>query len=155
MPGHWQVVRADLEHPQVVSLIDLHLCGVRANSPPDSVFALDLAGLRDPGVALWSIWEGDALLGLGAIKMLDETHGELKSMRTAPEHLRRGVGAAMLDHLIAEARGIGAMRLSLETGTGAPFEAAHALYRRAGFVECPPFGAYSDTVFSRYFTRIP
>ena len=155
MAAQWRIVRADLDHPQVVALLDLHLRAAHANSPPGSVFALDLAGLRDSAVALWSIWEGDALLGLGAIKMLDETHGELKSMRTAPEHLRRGVGAAMLDHLIAEARGVGAMRLSLETGTGAPFEAAHALYRRAGFAECPPFGMYSDTVFSRYFTRIP
>jgi len=152
--AHWRIVRAELDHPQVVALLDLHLRAAHANSPPGSVFALDQAGLRDPAVAVWSIWEGEPLLGLGAIKMLDETHGELKSMRTAPEHLRRGVGAAMLDHLIAEARGGGATRLSLETGSNAPFEAAHALYLRAGFVECPPFGAYQDTVFARYFTRI-
>ena len=122
------------------------------NSPPGAVFALDLSGLRDPSVTLWTAWEGDALLGMGALKALDANHGELKSMRTAPGALRRGVARAMLAHLIAEGRARGYRRLSLETGSNAPFAAARALYAGAGFVECGPFGWYADTEFSRYFS---
>ncbi|WP_242008092.1 GNAT family N-acetyltransferase [Sphingomonas ginsenosidivorax] len=149
----WRIAPADLGDPQVIALLDLHLRSAHANSPPGSVFALDLSGLRDPTVAVWAAWEDATLLGLGAIKRLGDGHAELKSMRTAPDHLRRGVGAAMLDHLIAEARGSGITRLSLETGSHPAFAPAHALYARAGFVACPPFGRYEDTVFARYLTR--
>lgn len=147
--------RDDLTHPEVIALLDLHLRSAFENSPPGSVFALDLTGLRDPAVTLWSAWEkqgqGETLLGLGALKQLDAEHGELKSMRTAPAHLRRGVAAAMLDHLIAEGRRRGYARLSLETGNNAPFAAARALYERAGFVPCGPFADYIDESFSRYY----
>jgi putative acetyltransferase len=149
----WRIVPADLDDPQVIALLDLHLRSAHANSPPGSVFALDLSGLRDPAVAVFAAWEGAALLGLGALKRLDDRHAELKSMRTAPDHLRRGVAAAILDHLIAQARTLGVARLSLETGSHPAFEPAHALYARAGFVACPPFGDYRDTNFARYFTR--
>lgn len=149
----WRIVPADLSDPQVIALLDLHLRSAHANSPPGSVFALDLSGLRDPAVTVWAAWEDETLLGLGAMKRLGDGHAELKSMRTAPDHLRRGVGAAMLDHLIAEARANGIARLNLETGSHPAFAPAHALYARAAFVECPPFGSYKDTVFARYFTR--
>lgn len=149
----WRIVPADLDDPQVIALLDLHLRSAHANSPPGSVFALDLSGLRDPAVAVFAAWEGAALLGLGALKRLDDRHAELKSMRTAPDHLRRGVAAAILDHLIAQARTLGVARLSLETGSHPAFEPAHSLYARAGFVTCPPFGDYWDTNFARYFTR--
>lgn len=151
--AEWRIVPADLTDHQVVALLDLHLRSAHANSPPGSVFALDLSGLRDPAVAVWAVWEDETLLGLGALKLLGDGHAELKSMRTAPDHLRRGVGAAMLDHLIGQARARGIARLSLETGSHAAFEPAHALYARAGFVACPPFAGYADTVFARYFTR--
>lgn len=144
--------RDDLSRPEVVALVELHVRAALANSPPGSVFALDLTGLRDPAVALWTAWEGRALLGMGALKRLDAAHGELKSMRTAPTQLRRGVGAAMLAHLIAEGRRSGYHRLSLETGSNEPFAAARALYARSGFVPCGPFAEYSDTDFSCYFT---
>lgn len=149
----WRIVPADLSDPQVVALLDLHLRSAHANSPPRGVFALDLTGLRDPAVSVFAIWEDTTLLGLGAIKTLRDGHAELKSMRTAPDHLRRGVGAAMLDHLVATARMDGITRLNLETGSHPAFAPAHALYARTGFVACPPFGAYEDTVFARYFTR--
>jgi len=149
----WRIVRADFSDTQVIDLIDLHVRAAYANSPPGRVFALDPGGLRDPAIAAWSIREEDALLGIGALKPLDDSHAELKSMRTAPDHLRRGVAAAMLDHLTVEARAGGFTRLSLETGSSPPFAAARTLYARAGFVECPPFGDYTDTTFSRYFTR--
>ena len=149
----WAIRRDDLSHPAVLALLELHLRAAHENSPPGSVFALDASGLRDPAVCVWTLWEGDALLGMAALKQLDPTHAEVKSMRTAPGQLRRGVAGALLDHLIAQARGQGFRRLSLETGSNEPFVAAHALYRRAGFVDCPPFGAYADTVFAQYFTK--
>jgi len=147
-----RIERDDLTHPDMVALIELHLRSAFENSPPGSVFALDLSGLRDPAVTLWSAWDGDELLGMGALKQLDTGHGELKSMRTAPAHLRKGVAAAMLDHLIAEGRRRGYARLSLETGSNPPFAPARAMYERAGFVPCGPFADYSDESFSRYYT---
>lgn len=149
----WTIWRDDLTHPDVLALLDLHLRAAHENSPPGSVYALDVSGLRDPSVTLWTLWEGAALLGMGALKALGAGEGEIKSMRTAPAHVRRGVARALLEHVIAEARARGYARIHLETGTDAPFEAAHALYRRAGFVECAPFGGYHDTVFARYFTK--
>ena len=149
----WRIVRDDLSHPAVVGLLELHVRSAHQNSPPGSVFALDISGLRDPAVTLWTAWEDQTLLGMGALKQLDPVHAEVKSMRTAPAQLRRGVAAALLDHLIAEARGRGYHRLSLETGSNAPFAAAHALYRGAGFVECAPFAQYHDTLFAQYFTK--
>jgi putative acetyltransferase len=102
---------------------------------------------------LWSAWQAESLLGLAALKELDPGHGELKSMRTAPQHLRRGVAKAMLDHLIAEARHRGYRRLSLETGNNAAFAPARALYEQAGFNRCGPFAGYVDESFSAYFSR--
>jgi putative acetyltransferase len=148
-----RIVRDDLRHSAVIALLNYHLQQAVANSPADSVFALDLNGLRAPDVALWSAWEGDVLLALGAMKHLDAVHGELKSMRTAPDQLRKGAGGLMLGYLIAEGRARGYRRLSLETGSNAAFAPARAMYARAGFVECGPFGDYSDSEFSLYYTR--
>jgi putative acetyltransferase len=147
-----RIVRDDLTHPDVVALVELHLRSAFENSPPGSVFALDLSGLRDPAVTLWTGWDGEDLLGMGALKQLDAGHGELKSMRTAPAHLRKGVAGAMLDHLVAEGRRRGYARLSLETGNNAPFAPARAMYERAGFTPCGPFADYNDEAFSRYYT---
>jgi putative acetyltransferase len=108
--------------------------------------------LRHPSVTLWTVWEDGALLGMGALKDLGAGQGELKSMRTAPAALRRGVGGALLDHLVAEARARGYARLSLETGANDAFAPARALYARAGFVACEPFAEYSASDFSRFFT---
>lgn len=146
-----RIVHDDLTHPDVIALLEFHLRSAFENSPPGSVFALDLTGLRDPAVTLWSAWNGEDLLGLGALKRLDADHGELKSMRTAPAHLRKGVAAAMLDHLVAEGRARGYRRLSLETGSNEPFAPARALYERAGFLPCGPFADYTDGDFSRYY----
>ncbi|MCB1001284.1 MAG: GNAT family N-acetyltransferase [Acidimicrobiales bacterium] len=146
----------DLTHPAVIELVGRHLAGMHEHSPPESVFALDVGGLRAPGVTFVVAWDGDEPIGCGAIKQLDDPtggppSGELKSMRTADAHLRRGVGASILDHLVHLARTRGYARVCLETGTGPAFDAAHALYRRAGFVECGAFGEYVATDFSRYF----
>lgn len=144
--------RDDLSRDVVVELVELHIRAAIENSPWGSVFALDPAGLRDPAITLWTAWEDDALIGMGALKRLDSTHGELKSMRVAPAHLRRGIGRAILAHLVSEARAAGYRRVSLETGSNDAFAAARAMYARAGFVPCGPFADYTDTAFSRYFT---
>ncbi|WOF45653.1 GNAT family N-acetyltransferase (plasmid) [Sphingopyxis indica] len=151
--GAWRIVEDDLSGTPIRALLEAHFAGMLANSPAESCHFLDFEGLKGPGVTFWSIHRGDDLAGCGALKMLDARHGEIKSMRTADAFLRQGVAARMLDHIMAEARARGAGKLSLETGSGAAFEPAHALYRRYGFEECDPFGDYMPDPFSRFMTR--
>ena len=141
----------DLSGPEVAGLLSDHLDAMHANTPAGSVHALDLSGLRAPGVTFWSAWVDGSLAGCGALKELSPTAGEVKSMRTSPAHLRRGVAAAVLTEIVATARARGYAELLLETGHGAPFDAAHALYARFGFEPCGPFGDYTDDPFSRFF----
>ena len=143
----------DLRHPAVIALLQEHLDWMHRTSPPESVHALDLDALRQPDIAFWTLWDGEVLAGCGALRALDATHGEVKSMRTAQTHLRRGVAATMLEHLVAEARRRGYARLSLETGSMAYFAPAHALYARAGFRPCAPFGDYVEDPNSVFMTR--
>lgn len=145
-----QIKRACLDDPQVRALLARHLAGMHENSPPDAVFALDLSGLQGDDIALFSIWDGDDLMSIGALKELDSRHGELKSMRTSDQHLRKGAAAALLDHLIALARARGYQRLSLETGSGAAFAPALALYRRRGFTNGAAFGDYIGSDFNQF-----
>jgi putative acetyltransferase len=140
----------DLSGEPTRALLAHHLAGMQSNSPPGHSFALDLSGLRAPGVTVWTAWDGEAIAGIGALKRLGDGSGELKSMRTHPDHLRRGVGAALLEHIIAVARAERLRRLSLETGSGAAFEAALALYRRRGFVDGPAFGDYVASDFNQF-----
>jgi putative acetyltransferase len=147
-----RIVVDDLSGPEVAALLSDHLESMHVITPAGSVHALDLSALRSPDVTFWSAWVGADLTGCGALKELDATHGEVKSMRTAPAYLRRGVAAAVLAQIVATARARGYLRLSLETGHGGPFDAAHALYTRFGFAPCGPFGDYSDDPFSRFFT---
>jgi putative acetyltransferase len=140
----------DLSGEPVRALLSLHLAGMHASSPACHVHALDVSGLRAPNVTVWTAWDGEALAGVGALKQLSETQAEIKSMRTHPDHLRKGVGLALLDHIISEARGRGVRRLSLETGRGEAFEPALALYRRRGFVSGGPFGQYEADAFSQF-----
>jgi len=134
----------------VQNLLAVHLAGMHKNSPPDSVYALDLSGLRRPGVSVWTAWEGDELMGIGAHKQLSPLSGEIKSMRTDSRHLRKGVGLAILNHIIDEARQRGYRRLSLETGSGAEFEAALSLYRKRRFSNGEPFGDYVASDFNQF-----
>jgi putative acetyltransferase len=126
----------------VVALLDTHLAFTHSTSPPEDVHALDIDGLVAPDVTFFSLRDNGALLGVGALRELDATHGEIKSMHTAEIARGQGVGRAMLDHLLATARSRGYTRVSLETGTMDEFAAARALYFNAGFEECPPFGSY-------------
>src|SRR5438552_18520160 len=132
----------DFGDDRVKELLTRHLEGMHANSPPGQVFALDWSGLQKPEISFYTLWEGEDLLGFGALKELDPQAGEIKSMRTADAHLRKGVAAAILEHIIGEARRRGYSRLSLETGSGPPFEAALKLYRKYGFMDGAAFGGY-------------
>ncbi len=140
----------DLSGAATQALLGLHLGEMQENSPVGSVNALDLAGLKASNVTFWSAWEGEALAGFCGLKVLTAADGELKSMRTAPTHLRRGVAALLLDHVIAEARKRGMEHLSLETGSGPTFEAAIALYKKRGFRNGPAFSDYAGTDFNRF-----
>jgi putative acetyltransferase len=140
----------DLSGEQVRDLLRLHLAGMNANSPQGHVFALDLSGLQAPGVTVWSAWIDMRIAGVGALKDLGHGTGEVKSMRTHPDFLRRGVAAALLERIIAEARERGMHSLSLETGSGPAFEPALRLYRSRGFVDGEAFGEYVRSAFNQF-----
>lgn len=140
----------DLSGRQVQDLLAAHLDGMLQNSPPDSVYALDLSGLQSSDMSVWTAWDDGDLCGIGALKQLSPESGEIKSMRTAPAHLRKGVGLSILNHIIAEAGQRGYRRLSLETGSGEAFEAALSLYRKRGFMNGEPFGDYVPSSFNQF-----
>ena len=140
----------DLSSKATRDLIRLHLDDMYANSPPESVFALDVSGLKAPDVTVWTAWVGDQIAGIGALRDLGSNSGELKSMRTHPQFLRRGVAAALLEHIIGVARARGMRRISLETGTGLAFEAALSLYRRRGFVDGRAFAKYRPSAVNQF-----
>jgi len=137
-----RIVEGDFSNPRVIALIETHLSTARAQTAPGSAHALDLSGLQSDDVTFWTIWEGEDLLGIGALKRISPDHGEIKSMHTAQLARGRGVGSAMLRHIVATARERAMSRLSLETGSWDYFEPARALYRSHGFKECAPFGDY-------------
>lgn len=147
-----EIREGELDRDDVHALLRAHVDAMHGLSPAGSVHALDLAALRGPELTFWTLREGDALLGCAALKSLGGELGEVKSMRTAPCHLRRGVAARLLAHVIDEAARRGYVRLSLETGTAPAFAPAHRLYARAGFVDCAPFADYRDDPHSRFMT---
>jgi putative acetyltransferase len=149
-----EIREGGLDDVRVRSLLETHFAGMLANSPKDSTHFLDLSGLAADDVTFWTVWDGEDLLGCGALRELDAGHGEVKSMRTASEHLRRGTGAALVGHALSTARSRGYKRVSLETGSGPSFEPAHALYRQFGFTDCGPFGDYREDPFSRFMSRV-
>jgi putative acetyltransferase len=142
----------DLTHPAIHALLEEHLRHMYEVSPPESVHALDLDKLRHPSISFWSAWEGDLLVGCGALKQLNPQHGEIKSMRTPAAVRRRGAGRAMLAHIIAVARSRSYERLSLETGSQAAFQPAQALYESFGFTRWGPFEGYAEDPYSVFMT---
>lgn len=147
-----QVRAGGLDTPQVAELLAAHVADMRRYSPPESVHTLDLDRLRTPDLSFWSVWDGEEVLGCGALRELDSRHGELKSMRTAAPHRGRGVGSLVLEHLVGQAVARGYSRVSLETGAPVEFAPARRLYARRGFVECGPFGPYVADEFSVFMT---
>lgn len=143
----------DLSNSKTRDLLRCHLDGMVANSPADNVFALDLAGLQSPDMTVWTAWVGDAIAGIGALRDFGDFSGEIKSMRTHPNFLRRGVASALLEHIVKIARDRGMRRLSLETGRGPAFEPALALYRRHHFLDGEAFAQYRPSGFSQFLHR--
>jgi len=143
----------DLAGAQIRALLAEHLENMHELSPPESVHALDVAALRRPEITFWIAWSGPELLGCGALKALSPVHGEIKSMRTASAHRRQGVGRALLQHIVAEARRRSYTRLSLETGSMAAFDPARRLYESFGFEYCAPFADYVEDPNSVFLTR--
>lgn len=147
-----EIRQGGLDHPAVQELLLLHRREALASTPADNAHALDLSGLSHPDLTVVTAWDGEQLLGMAALRTLDAGHAEIKSMRTHPAHLRRGVARALLAHLIAAARTRGLRRLSLETGTAPMFAAANRLYEAAGFTDCAPFGGYPASEHNRFMT---
>ena len=143
----------DLSSREIRELLEEHLASMRRISPPESTHALPIEGLRKPEITFWTAWENGKLLGCGALKELDAEHGEIKSMRTAARHLRKGVAKTLLDYVMGEARRRGYGRLSLETGSMEAFEPARQLYARAGFAYCEPFADYIEDPNSVFMTK--
>ncbi len=144
----------DLTRPQVLALLEEHLTNMHALSPRESVHALDVSGLRAPEITFWTVWDGDDLVGCGALKQLSPEHGEVKSMRTPERLRRRGAGRAILTHIVAVARERGYLRLSLETGAPEGFVPARKLYESFGFTYCGPFEGYKPDPNSLFLTRV-
>lgn len=134
----------ELTDSRVVEFLKDHIDDMKSVSPPESKHALDLDGLRMQDVTFWSAWNIDKLIGCGALKELDASHAEIKSMRITPDSRRRGYASMVLSHLLSQAALKGYTRLSLETGSMAFFEPARRLYEKYGFIYCPPFGNYKE-----------
>lgn len=143
----------DLSGPEIFELLEEHRQSMFLHSPPESVHALDIEGMRKPEMTFWSAWENGKMLGCGALKELDTEHAEIKSMRTATAHLRKGVARNILEHMLTEAKKRGYKRLSLETGSMDAFEPARRLYANFGFEFCGPFADYVDDPYSVFMTK--
>ena len=151
--GDFVIAVDDPLRDDVRALLEQHLAFARSVTPPEHVHALDLDGLLDPSITLFSVRAGGELLGVGALKQLDPDHAEVKSMHTAKAARGRGVGRVMVDHLLAVAAERGVSRVSLETGTMDAFAPARSLYAEAGFAPCGPFGDYEESSTSAFMTR--
>ena len=147
------IIVDDLRGPAIARLLHEHLQNLSALSPPESMHALNLDALRRSDITFWSAWENDELLGCGALKELDPDHGEIKSMRTVANHLRKGVASGVLQHILIEARRRRYRRVSLETGSAKPFEPARRLYAKFGFLPCGPFADYVEDPNSVFMTQ--
>jgi putative acetyltransferase len=148
-----RIVVDDLSGPRIARFLEEHVQEMRSITPLESKHALDLDGLRKPEITFWSVLDGDALVGCGAIKRLDPVHAELKSMRTAPDRKRSGIASLLLGHIITEATSMGFGRLSLETGSDDFFLPARRLYEKFGFCYCEPFADYRHDPYSVFMTR--
>lgn len=149
-----KIIVDDLRGPEIAALLEAHLELMRSQSPPESVHALDLESLRAPEITFWTAWEGDDLLGCGALKQLPQPgEGEIKSMHTAKAARGRGIAAQLLSHLEAHAKDLGLTRLNLETGSQDGFAPARNMYAKFGYQECPPFGDYAEDPNSTFMTK--
>ncbi|WP_443749248.1 GNAT family N-acetyltransferase [Asticcacaulis solisilvae] len=150
------IKEGQLDDPRVLELLETHVARARAETAPGKAHALDVSGLKTSDIRFFTLWDGDDLLGCGALKTLSPdhgpSHGEVKSMHTAEARRKSGAGGRILTHMISEARAMGLGRLSLETGTWPYFHAAYRFYLRHGFIDCPPFAGYEADPDRRFMT---
>ena len=149
-----QLIEGNFNNPEVNELLITHFIELRSVSPEGSTHVLDIAGLKDPTIKFWSLWEKNDLVGSGALKFLDKEHGEFKSIRVSDKFRRKGNGTKVIDHLMNEAKNLDIKRLSLETGAGDFFLAARKLFNKCGFKPCKPFSHYKNEVNSVYMTLL-
>ena len=152
--GGVKIVVDDLSGQAIAEFLEDHVRQLRTISPPESKHALDLDGLRRPEITFWTVLDGDTIVGCGALKRLDATHAEVKSMRTRPARTRGGIASLLLRHIIDEATRMGFRRLSLETGSAEFFRPARGLYEKFGFTYCEPFAGYRPDPNSAFMTRV-
>ena len=143
----------ELSNPHVIKLLQAHHNDMLKHSPIESVHALDVTKLSQPDITFYSLWIDNNLAGVGALKALNTTHGEIKSMRTSSSYLRQGIAAKLLTHIIEQATLRGYKKLSLETGTAKAFLPAQKLYTQFGFKECEPFGNYEPDPYSLFMSK--
>lgn len=148
-----QIIIDNLEGEPIIQLLAEHMQDMRSTSPPESVHALDIDALKAPDITFWSAWEDAELLGCGALKEISSTKGEIKSMRTASAHHRKGVASIIVNTIIEISLERGYKQLYLETGSMVEFEAARLLYTRFGFIFCPPFEGYDEDPNSLFMMR--
>ena len=147
-------IEGNFEHPEVNELLTKHFIELRAASPQGSAHVLDIPGLKDDSIKFWSLWEEEQLLGCGALKFLDNTHGEFKSIRVHDNFRKKGNGIKIIKHLIDEAKKLYISRLSIETGAGSFFKPARKLFKQCNFKPCEPFAHYKDDKNSIYLTKL-
>ena len=145
-------IEGNFEHPKVNDLLIKHFKELKSVSPEGSAHVLDISGLKDPSIKFWSIWEENTLIGCGALKFLDENHGEFKSIRVVDDYRKKGYGFKIINHLIEEAKKLDVKKLSLETGSGDFFLPARKLFQKVGFEKCPPFAHYKEDTNSCYMS---
>ena len=143
-------IEGNFDNKEVNDLLTSHFKELRSVSPEGSAHVLDIKGLKISTIKFWSIWENDKLVGCGALKFLEKDHGEFKSIRVLDQFRKRGYGYKILSHLIEEAKKLNIKKLSLETGAGDFFLPARKLFKKIGFVECPPFAHYKEDSNSYY-----
>jgi putative acetyltransferase len=146
------IERADFANPHLQTFLQAHLDDLAPTAPAESRHALDLAALQRPGIRLWTVLDGQRVVGTAALAALEPRHEELKSMRTDPARRGQGIARTLLGHLLQDAKDRGIERISLETGSMEFFAPARALYTRAGFTPCAPFGSYRDDPNSTYLS---
>ena len=147
-------IEGNFDNPEVNELLTKHFIELRAASPEGSAHVLDIPGLKVPSIKFWSLYNNDQLMGCGALKFLDEGHGEFKSIRIHDNFRKKGHGVIVINHLISEAKKLDIKRLSIETGAGNFFIPARKLFKSCGFEPCEPFAHYKEDVNSVYLTKL-
>ena len=147
-------IEGNFDHPEVNKLLTKHFIELRAASPEGSAHVLNIPGLKVPTIKFWSLWESEKIFGCGALKFLDNEHGEFKSIRIHDDFRNKGYGIKIIDHLIYEAKKLNIKRISLETGAGKFFDPARRLFKKCNFEPCQPFAHYKEDINSLYLTKL-